>query len=972
MTITSQRRDTPLRPAPSGQVAGEVEIAPYVLVRLAAVGQPAAGAAGRRLRHLQDRLVDRLTECRALAPGLTDELYRIGGQSPAAYRRSVLLPLRRDVHNGRSPEADVLARLDDLPDRLPALDRWLAGRAEIDRLTDAVHAGSEPALAVDRAALAALCGTEPIGRAVALTSPDLLAAMRRTAEHGGAPDARGRKSEPTVLRYALRATTRTSPLSWFTIVGWGRWPADPLAPPTGDPTPVGGVALPAGAEPVPGLDLSAAGTPVAVTRPPAGLTASLFLAGNTRPERAWRTPHRLAPGTRLHDGHVVFYREHPATGVDGTPVIREERVRIPLRPGLAAVVRVLRAAPGGYPPEQLVAALTRRSGQPTRDGPPAPDPGRAPAADQLARRLIGQLCAERLLIPVPPTTEHDPGALAAVAGWLGDTGTPAVADRVRQLDRDIRSLADVAAAPRGPLLRRISAGWQEALRDLDAAAPPQAPATEDVVLPGPVRLTRRPADRADLTALTGLALLFDTDQVLRRLLRHRYVERYGPGARCVDLGEFFAEVSAGLGELPAVAADGSLTGGPVGLVPELAGLARLRQEVTRAVRAGDDGAGAETVIPAALAADAFAALPGWLRARPVSYAFFGQPDPDGTLHLNHIYGGWGRFTSRFLDLFADPGMRTAVATQLRRMLPGRVAQFRPVHGFNANLHPLLIGAEISDDPRLGGLDLAAIELVHDLASDQVRLLDPATGELLDVLYLGFLAPPALPARVAALLGDLGTGEVDLGHLAATATVSGPGGEATIRNRLRCGRVVVARRSWRFDAGAEELLRAGHPPGTGSAPGDQVVAAAELRAAWGLPDQVFLNQGVPRPGGQPPQPTSGPRPGREPVNRTVAGLRQAMTRPKPQFADLASPLHLRCLPRWLGRITGPLVVEEALPGPAGHDRPHRVAELVIETYLPALSGAGAGAGAGPVDPRPGRDDPAVPPTAPTNRVESHHG
>ncbi|MCX4471775.1 lantibiotic dehydratase family protein [Micromonospora sp. NBC_01655] len=966
MTITSQRRGAPSRPAPSGQVADEVQIAPYVLVRLAAVEQPATGPADRRLRRLQDRLVDRLVECRALAPGLTDELYRIGGQSPAAYRRSVLLPLRRDVHNGRSPGADVLARLDDLPDRLPALGRWLAGRAEIDRLTDAVHAGSDPALAAQRAALAALCGTEPIGRAVALTSPELLAAVRRTAEHGGAPDARSRKSEPTVLRYALRATTRTSPLSWFTIVGWGRWPADPPASPTDDLTPAAGAAGPAGSEPVPGLDLSAAGAPVAVTRPPAGLIASLFLAGNAHPERAWRTPHRLAPGTRLHDGHVVFYREHPATGVDGTPVIREERVRIPLRPALAAIVRVLRAAPDGYPPQRLVAALTRRSDQPTADGPPAPEPDRAPAADQLARRLIAQLCAERLLIPAPPTTEHDPGALAAVADWLGDTGTPAVADRVRQLDRDIRSLADVAAAPRGPLLRRISAGWQEALHGLDAAAPPQAPATEDVVLPGPVRLTRQPADRADLTALTGLALLFDADQVLRRLLRHRFVERYGPGGRCADLGEFFADVGAGLGGLPTVAADGALAGAPVALVPELAGLARLRQEVTRAVRAGDDGT--ETVVPAGLAADAFAALPGWLRARPVSYAFFGQPAPDGALHLNHIYGGWGRFTSRFLDLFADAGMRTAVAAQLRRMLPGRVAQFRPVHGFNANLHPLLVGAEISDDPRLGGLDVAAVELVHDPAGDQVRLLDPATGELLDVLYLGFLAPPALPARVAALLGDLGTGEVDLGHLAATRTVSGPGGEATIRNRLRCGRIVVARRSWRFDAGAEERFRAGHPSGAGPAPGDPVVAAAELRAAWGLPDQVFLNQGARRPGGREPQPGQPPQDAPGPETRTVADLRQAMTRPKPQFADLASPLHLRCLPRWLGRITGPLVVEEALPRPAGHDRPHRVAELVVETYLPAVSGAGPG----PVDPRPGRGDPAGSPTAPTNRVESHHG
>ncbi|MEV5768440.1 hypothetical protein AB0L34_28245, partial [Micromonospora sp. NPDC052213] len=381
-------------------------------------------------------------------------------------------------------------------------------------------------------------------------------------------------------------------------------------------------------------------------------------------------------------------------------------------------------------------------------------------------------------------------------------------------------------------------------------------------------------------------------------------------------------------------------GGPIAQVPELAALATLRQEVTRAVRAdgGDDGA--ETVIGAELVAEAVAALPRWLRTRPASYAFFCQPDADGSVHLNHVYGGWGRFTSRFLGLFGDTGMREAVAAQLRRVLPGRVAQFRPVHGFNANLHPLLLGEDVGDDPRLGGLDLTAIELVHDLASDQVRLLDPATGDLLDVLYLGFLAPPALPARVAALLGDLGSGEVGLSHLAATRTVSGPGGQAVVRSRLRCGRFVVARRSWRFDGGAEERLRGLGTPTTGA----PVVGAAGLRAAWDLPDQVFLRQGGRSAGHAPPgRPGTGPSPATgfpstpSPTPPTVAGLREAVTRPKPQFVDLASPLHLRCVPRWLARITGPLVIEEARPRPAGHERPHRVTELVLETYLPAASG-----------------------------------
>lgn len=887
------------RSVPPGQPAHPVAVAPYALVRLAAVDQPAGGPGGHRLRRLQNELVDALTGCQALAPALTDGLYRLGGEVSAPYRQSVLLPLRRSVHNGRSPTAAVHAAATELTGRLPALGNWLAARTRIDRLAAELDAGHAEVLAEERAALATLCGTEPVGRAVALTSPELLDAVLRTAARGGRPDARGRKSEPTVLRYALRATTRTSPLSWFTIVGWAPWPdaaaqAGPVAP--DDP----GAAA--------GLELLPAGTPTAVTRAPASLVASLFLAAANQPDRMLRTPHRLAPGLREDGGHIVYYREHPGTNAGGEPVVREERVRLPVRPALAAVIRLLRAEPAGRPPLELVAPLAGRTGSGSGTGPD--DDG---AAERLVRRFLGQLCAERMLVPVPPATEHDPAALTVLADWLHDTGTPQVADQVRRIDRDIRSLNQVDAAGRGPLVRRISTGWQQALAELGAEAPKHVAATEDVVLPRPVRLTRPPADPADLTALTGLALLFDPDQVLRRLLRHRFVDRYGPGGRCPDPGQFFAELGDGSsGELPA--GDGAAA-----RYPELAELTRLREQTIRAVRAGGSD-GTETVIAADVLAGLVESLPGWLRARPASYAFFGQPDRDGSLCLNHVYGGWGRFTSRFLDLFADGGMRTAVAGQVRRMLPGRVAQFRPVHGFNANLHPLLVDEEISDDPRLGGLDAGDIELVHDLAGDQIRLLDPATGALLDVLYLGFLAPPALPARVAALLGDLGSGEVDLTRLAATRTVPGPGGTAVLRDRLRYGRIVLARRSWRFDPGAGEALRAtaagAAARNTAAGAVEPMAAIAGLRAGWGLPDQVFLRQG-----GRSAAPAD--------------ALRQAVTRPKPQFVDLASPLHLRCLPRWLGRIAGPLVIEEALPRPVGHTRPHRLAELVLETYLPEV-------------------------------------
>ncbi|GGM20648.1 hypothetical protein GCM10011608_01560 [Micromonospora sonchi] len=849
--------------------AGPVEVAPYVLVRAAAFDTPPEPATSHRLRRRQETLVALLAEGRDLAPQLTEQLYRLAGQSSPAHSRSVLLPLRRDIHNNRSPHAKLRPLVAELSAEMPLLHRWLAIRAEVDRLHAELPDATAAALAAERGALARLCATEPVGRAVALTGPDLQAAVLRTAAHGGDPDHRDRRSEPTVLRYALRAVTRTSPLSWFTVVGWARWPVQagpPVAP---------------GSHPY-GVDLAVAGPPVGVIRPPTGLMASVFLAAASQPDRLLRTVHRLAPALQEQDGHVQYYRERLSTDPARGSVVREERVRLPLKPAVAAVIRLLRAAPAGRPAEELVAALATAS---------------TPAQ---ARRFVTQLCEQGMLVAVPPAHEHDPRALTALADWLERTDAPEAAVAVRRIDQRVRSLADLDAARRGPAVRQLDRDWRRLLDGFGVAAAPQhAPATEDVVLPRPVRLARPPVSTADLDTVTRLAVLFDPDQLARRALQHRFLQQYGPGGRCTDPGSFFAQVDSGDGEFAAML--GAPDGGDT--PADIAKLLRLRQQVIESVRPGEDGA--------ELPADLVVELPEWTRERPASYAFFGQPGPDGAFYLNHVYGGWGRFTSRFLDLFGDGELAAAVTRQVRRMLPGRTAQFRPVHGFNANLHPLLLEEEISDDPRLGGLDPGGLDLVHDPVSDQLRLCDRASGDLLNILYLGFLTPQVLPARVAALLADLASGTAGLHRLAPTRTVSGPGGQAVVGDRLRHGQVVLGRRRWRLDAGAAEHLRAV------CSAGPSVAAVAELRAAWSLPDQVFLR-------------AAGP------TVAQPASLKAMLARPKPQFVDLANPLHLRSLPRWLARIDGPPMIEEALPRPTGHTDPSRLVELMLETYVPAVN------------------------------------
>ncbi|MFD7659865.1 hypothetical protein ACFV4N_38310, partial [Actinosynnema sp. NPDC059797] len=284
-------------------------------------------------------------------------------------------------------------------------------------------------------------------------------------------------------------------------------------------------------------------------------------------------------------------------------------------------------------------------------------------------------------------------------------------------------------------------------------------------------------------------------------------------------------------------------------------------------------------------------VPAWATNRPGSYGFFAQPTRDGRLVVNRVYAGFGKFTSRFLDLL--PGARDAVARQVRRHIADPV-QFRPVQGFNANLHPLLGAREVGEDARWADLPADELDVRHDPVADEVRVTH--RGVPLDVLYAGFLIPVALPDRQAPLYSDLACGWVDLDPLRPASTRRG----ATVRDRLTWGDVVLARRSWDFAT----------PPAVG-AEEQAALDVARLRARHGLPEHVFVG------------PDRGPA--------SVDAYRRALTADKPQYADLGDPLHLRCLPRLLARFPDGVRLTEALPVPGTGAPAGRVVELIAETY-----------------------------------------
>ncbi|MFH8368385.1 lantibiotic dehydratase [Streptomyces sp. NPDC018031] len=883
--------------ASGGPVGYLVRSAPYALARATVLAYPAQTPAAAEFRASLARLSALDRDLRDLTRPLCDDLYASRPDHPPAFHRDVVLPLRRALHNGRAPRPALLDRLGDLPDRVPRLAAWLALRQRREAVLAALAPAAERALAAERTALAALCRRPALTRAVALTSADLLRAVHRAGT--GADDRRSRKEEPNVLRHALRASTKTSPLSWFTAVGWGRLPDPPGAhrrvPSWGEPHLFDG-------------PLRAT---VKVNRT---LTAALTVALLDRPHRRAGLPHRITSTARVAGDRAGYARDRTVFAGGRYLAVDEDEVEL---------------AFGG--PLRLV---TRLAGTPVRLGELADALATAlPAADDrhaTAGAFLDRLREAGLLVPADPVPPQDDDPLGALAGWLRTLGgSPeqaaaedrALAGRIDELADLTRRFADAPAAERPAALAGLSRRWAGLLTDAGRPVPtgaaPLNVLSEDVVAPRPLRLDGflDGADHEALGEVTALAELFDLGHLMRRIARDRFVERYGSGGSCHHPWEFGADVAEAWERAGRIAAlrpedrDAFPTGA--------AELAALRGAVADAVRdafapsgpADDDG---YLLLPADLVKGLGERLPRWAVRRPLSYAYFVQRDPvGGLLCVNHVYGGWGRFTSRFLDAL-DPSATEEVARRIRDGLgpAARAAQIRPVGGFNANLHPPLVADEIGPDTRWASIAEGETELVHDRAGDQLRFRLRATGELLDVLYPGFLAPIMLPRRIGAYLSDHPNGVVDFRSLVPRHTVPAPGGEVVRTPGLRHRHVVLLRRRWLLPPGVVRAL------GAELAAGDGVpaAAAARWRALLALPEQLFLH----------PAATA-------PTGRATEDFLAGLGRPKPQFVDLGNALHLRCLAKWISRHPDGLVFEEALPAPGGQSAPARATELVVETY-----------------------------------------
>ncbi|MFD8062314.1 lantibiotic dehydratase [Streptomyces cyaneofuscatus] len=893
---------TPLVPAHDGTHDGHPvplpRVAPGALVRTTLLSLPAEPAPAAAFRAALAELVVLEGRLAALAPALGDALYASRAGHTEDFHREVVLPLRRAVHNGREPRLTLLRRLDGLAGRVPELRAWLDARGRREDVLAVLRAGTDPALAAGRSVLAGLCREPSFLRAASFTSADLLRAVLRAGH--GPTDRRARKEEAGVARHAVRAVARTTPLSAFTAVGWGVLPT-PSAVDRGDVS-WNGADLPVGSS-------------RAVVRANRTLVDTLFAALAADPRRRSTLPHRMCSSLRDSGGRAAFARSRTAFTAARFLAVEDDEVVL----GAAEPLRRLAALCD--PP----ATLDALAGMLAEGGSAEPDTDQVAAA----AAFLHQVCDAGLLVPVEPYAPQAPDPLPRLAGWLRSTGAPRdreLALRIDDLSAATGEFGTAEPGRRAALLAALRDRWVTFLADLGHPVGP-GPArltvlSEDVVMRQPIRLDGflGAADHRALGELASLSEVFDLGPAVRRQVRDSFVARYGPGGVCPHVWDFGADADEAW-QRASRAADGGAPGTPGGGSIAADGirlLAALRAELTEAVhRAHADSGGGpddDVVLPAGLVAGLGSRMPSWATRRPVSYTGFVQRAGGGVLCVNHVYGGWGRFSSRFLDSL-DPGAARVAATAVSGTLgPGAtVAQVRPVSGFNANLHPRFVPEEIGPDRSYASLGMDDIELVHDLRGDEVRVRVKATGAWADVLYAGVFAPLLLQPRLAPLLMDHPHGITDFGALVPRHLTAVPGGDLVRTPRLRHRHLVLRRRRWGL-AGPTVAVLLAELAAEGEVP---VGTVARWRALLGVPDQLYLHAAPPARGG-----------------RADEDLLSALDRPRPQYVDLGDALHLRCLGRWLARHPGGVVLEEALPAPARGEA-HAAVELLVETYRAGL-------------------------------------
>lgn len=237
------------------------------------------------------------------------------------------------------------------------------------------------------------------------------------------------------------------------------------------------------------------------------------------------------------------------------------------------------------------------------------------------------------------------------------------------------------------------------------------------------------------------------------------------------------------------------------------------------------------------------ALPAPVRQRGGSQSYVGQialRQGRPVFVLNQVFGGRGALMSRFMEVLEDHELQEVRDYLLNSSEGALFAELPGVFGFNANNHPRMTDHEVVVPPFAANwedtrkFEIDKLRLVYDPREHMVRF-KTEEGRDIDVWYQGFLMPMLLPRiqRVLAIAYTEGINNFTVAPMMKQGLLRPDA--VTYLPRLSLGDVVLARRTW--------VIPAALQPDADLAPEAFFVAIQSWRRELGLPAQVFL-RGMP--------------------------------------------------------------------------------------------------------------------------------
>ena len=815
------------------------------------------------------------------------------------------LAIKRAIYKGKAFNAALLADLAGRLDpaeaaRLAQLAGALAEAARLDAEMLAAH-GRE--LAHGSGVIAGLLGARNMLSGLSYTNPEFLQKLARhfDAARSGKPDNKTiRNVEDSLLQYHARSSTKTSPLSSFTVIHVGQWrdggtdrrwqvdyPAalerriefkaglmrHLLAPLLGDFAVV-----------APAFPLL---RNTSVSRADGRVKIYGIAPGQEATGRTWGTGLTVS---QLDENAILKCIDHVLAARNGAAMFATD---------LAAAVCLL--APK-LPPAALPPFLDRLFGM----GYLIADTGFF--EQQHSIDWARAICANPAVVAGPRLLPVVERIAAALAVMQGDDST-ARAEAVIAINREIHVLADITGA--------------------DHASPHFKPAFyENCYLPAPDSGPDIALDTGylrrfepELAVLHDLSFLLDPNQELHARMCDFFVARFGADGRCDDVVGFLEAFDAiyAPGVLDSRIDESRVAANS----PQTEAWLRAKSAFDKHVEPFLDG-DADIDLDLDAMRGVTALLPPSQRSRSASYSYVVQTADVGgadRLVLNQVFGGRSSILSRFLEVLGDDQVGAVRRYLAAGATSGRSAEIGGVFGFNANRHPALseLELEIPPFPRaFAGLDtlrLDTLTLAYDAASHRLVFRDSG-GEAIDIWYHGLLIPSLLP-QLHRVLGLAFTEGPSLAITKALAMRSMTGGRtASYIPRISLGGIVLFRRTW--------MIASAQLPDAGLPAAEFYAAARRWQQVHGLPDRAFI-RALPLPDSAKP-------------GGGIAWENVNFKDMKPFYVDLRSPRFVRLMQNMFKRSAMAVCVSELLPDfdshPATVAGAGHVSELHFELTRPA--------------------------------------